>query len=199
MPGQTFRVKFHSEEDDSYVELWQVVDRKKYIARHTCGPKRWYYVSDPLGYRELDHPIGDDVTVIVCGRDGRELFRTSNADGSADFNTPKQEAYARWAEYAKAHAPDVAVDDHSAQFFVHWATGAPVGGFNQWLLSFQNPELYPEAEDYAENWLWCHNKRLGGFETLAEYVYLGEQRKIERSRFRHKICGAEWDEYYAGD
>ena len=99
-PRRTLRARFHSEEDDSYVELWQIVGRKKYIARHTCGPKRWYYVSDPLGYRELDRPIEDDVTVVVCGRDGYELFRTSNADGSADFNTPKQEAYAQWARYA---------------------------------------------------------------------------------------------------
>ena len=199
MSGRIFRARFHSDENDSYVELWKLVGRAGYIARHTYGPKRWYYVGDPLGYRELDHPIGDDVTIIVCGRDGRELFRTSNADGSADFNTPKQEAYARWAEYAKGHDAHVGVEDHSAQFFVHWATGTPVGGFNQWLLSFQDPELYDEAKDYAENWLWCHNERLGGFETLAEYAYLGEPKKIERCRFRHRICRAEWYEYYAGD
>ena len=71
MPGQTFRVKFHSEEDDSYVELWKLVGRAGYIARYTHGPKCWYYVSDPHGYRELDHQIEDDATIIVCGRDGR--------------------------------------------------------------------------------------------------------------------------------
>lgn len=199
MAGRTFRVAFHSKENGSYVELWRTVGGKTYIARHTYGPKRWYYVSDPLGYRELDRPIEDGVTVIVCGRDGRELFRTCNADGSADFNTPRQEAYARWAEYAKEHDTKVSVEDHSAQLFVHWATGTPAGAFNRWLLSFQDPELYEEAKDYAENWLWCHNERLDGFETLAEYEYLGEPKKIERCRFRHKVCGVEWDEYYAGE
>ena len=199
MPARTFRVRFHSEENDSYVELWQLVGKKKFIARHTYNPKRWCYVSDPLGYRDPVNDIEDDATVIVCARDGSELFRTSNADGSADFNTPKQEAYARWAEYAKGHDAHVGVEDHSAQLFAHWATGTPVGDFNGWLLSFQDLELYPEAKDYAENWLWCHNERLGGFETLAEYAYLGEPKKIERCRFKHKVCGAEWYEYYAGD
>ena len=194
-----YRVTIHSEEDDSYVELWQLVGQEKYIARYTYGPKRWYYVSDPLGYRELNHAIKDDVIIIVCDRNGNELFRTNNADGSADFNTPKQEAFARWAKYAKEQNHGVCVENQSAQFFAHWATGAPVGDFNQWLLSFQDPDRYEEAKDYAENWLWCRNKQVGEFETLAEYTYLGEVKKIERGHFRHKICGVEWNEYYAGD
>ena len=101
VPKRTFRVRFHSEENGSYVELWQLVGQKKFIARHTHGPKSWCYVSDPFGYREPDSNIEDDATIIVCDKKGNELFHTNNADGSADFNTPKQEAYAQWAEYAK--------------------------------------------------------------------------------------------------
>lgn len=194
-----YRVKFHSEENDSYVELWQLVGKEKYIARFTHGPKLWYYVSDPFGYRELDYPIRDDVTIIVCDRCGKELFRTSNADGSAGFNTPKQEAFAQWKKYMEKRNAHVSVENQSAQFFVHWVTGMPVGSFNQWLLSFQDPDLYEAAKDYAENWLWCHNERVGEFETLAEYAYLGEKKQIERAHFRHAVCGVEWDEYYAGE
>ena len=194
-----YRVKFHSEEDDSYVELWQIVGKKKYIARYTGGPKHWCYVSDPLGYREMDSSISKDVTVIVCDQNGNELFSTSNADSSVDFNTPKQEAFEQWSKYAKKHSPHVTVENQSALFFEHWATGTPVGNFNSWLLSFQDPELYPEAKDYAENWLYCSKEQVGEYETLAEYTYLGEKKKIERGRFRHTICGVEWDEYYSGD
>lgn len=194
-----YRVQFYSEEDDSYVELWQLVGQKKYIARYTCGPKRWYYVSDPLGYCELDHAIKDDVTIIVCDWNGNELFRTSNADCSVGFNTPKQEAFAQWTKYAKERNPSVSVENQSAQFFAHWATGTPVGDFNSWLLSFQDPDRYEEAKDYAENWLWRRNEQVGEFETLAEYTYLGEIKKIERGHFRHTVCGVEWDEYFAGD
>ena len=194
-----YRVKFYSEEDDSYVELWKLVDQKKYIARQTCGRKCWYYVSDPLGYRELDYAMHDDVIVIVCDQKGNELFRSSNADDSVDFNTPKQEAMAQWAKFAEEHKPPVVTENQSAQFIAHWALGTPVGRFNDWLLSFQDPDLYEDAKDYAENWLYCCNEQVGGFETLAEYTYLGEKKKIERGHFRHKICGAEWDEYYSGD
>ena len=194
-----YRVKFHSEENDSYVELWQIVGKEKYIARHTHGLKHWCYVSDPLGYREPEYSIQKDVTVIVCDQSGKELFRTNNADDSVDFNTPKQEAFAQWKKYVEDMKPHVIVENQSAQFFVHWATGTPVGSFNQWLLSFMDPDLYEEAKDYAENWLWCMKERLGDFETLAEYSYLGERKKIERGHFRHKVCGVEWDEYYAGD
>ena len=194
-----YRVKFHSEEDDSYVELWKLVEEKKYIARCTYGQKCWYYVSDPLGYRELDHAMHDDVVVIVCDQNGNELFRTSNADGSVNFNTPKQEAFAQWAKFAEERKPSVVTENQSAQFFAHWALGTPVGRFNDWLLSFQDPELYEGARDYPENWLYCRNEQVGEFETLAEYTYLGEKKKIERGHFRHKICGAEWDEYYSGN
>ena len=194
-----YRVKFACEEDDSYVELWQLIGQEKYIARHTCGPKRWYYVSDPFGYRELDHPLKDDVTVIVCDPDGKELFRTCNADNSVSFNTPKQEAYEQWAKFAEKNQPSVCVENQSALFMAHWAGGTPVGNFNQWLLSFQDPELYEGAKDYAENWLWCRHEQIGTPEVLSEYTYLGERKTIDRIHFRHKICGVEWSEYYSGD
>ena len=194
-----YRVKFYSEEDGSYVELWKLTDQEKYIARHTYGQKCWYYVSDPLGYRELDHAMHDDVTVIVCDQKGRELFRTSNADGSVNFNTPKQEAFAQWKKYAGSHNTGIVTENQSAQFFAHWALGTPVGRFNDWLLSYQDPEQYKEAKDYAENWLHFRSERIGEFEELDRYSYLGEKKKIERGHFRHTICGVEWDEYFSGD
>ena len=194
-----YRVKFYSEEDGSYVELWKLVDQEKFIARHTWGPKCWYYVSDPLGYRELDHPMRDDVTVIVCDQNGNELFRTSNADDSVNFNTPKQEAHEQWAKFVENTKTEIVTENQSAQFMAHWMLGTPVGRFNDWLLSFQDPELYEGARDYPENWLHCRNEQVGEFETLAEYTYLGETKKIERGHFRHMICGAEWDEYYSGN
>ena len=192
------KVKFHSEEDDSYNELWQIVGVRKYIARHTFGRKCWYYVCDPLGYRELNYPIPSDTVVVVCDKKGNELFRTSNADESVDFNTPKQEAVEQWNKYRDEQKMNAVVENQSALFFAHWASGIPAGKFNTWLMSFQDPDMYPQANDYAENWIWCHNAQVGDPEILGTYMYLGEEQKIERIRYRHEICGVEWVEYYSG-
>lgn len=195
-----YKVKLKYEEDDSYVELWQLVGEKKYIGRFTCGPqKEWVYVADPLGYREMDHSLRPEITVIVCDQSGNELFRTRNGDDSVNFNTPKQEAFEKWAEFCKTNSPKVTVENQSALFFAHWASGTPAGSFNQWLLSFQDPDIYPEAKDYAENWLWCMSEGVGEPEILSTYQYLGEEKKIERIRKRHTVCGVEWDDYYSGD
>ena len=96
-----YRVKYFQKENDCYVELWKVVGKQAYIARYTYGPKRWCRVSDPLGYCELDSAFNDDDVFIVCDSKGKELFRTRNGNGTSDFNTPKQEAFAQWANYCK--------------------------------------------------------------------------------------------------
>lgn len=192
------RVKLYLDENDDYVEVWQLVGREKYIGRYTCGSqKEWVYLSDPLGYCEIDHFISHDVTIIVCDEYGNELFKTHNGEESSNFNTTKGEARERWADYLKRQHPKVKMENQSANFFRHWATGNPSGTFNYWLTSFQDPDQYPEAKDYAENWIGSYNEQVGSAETLAEYMFLGTVRKIERLHYRHRVCGVEWDNYYS--
>ena len=66
------KVQLYMTENDCYNELWKVVGTKnRFFCRHVFGKfKTWYYVCDPLGYCELDHPA-DDIEFIVtdtgCG------------------------------------------------------------------------------------------------------------------------------------
>ena len=192
------QVKLYCPENDSYVELWKIVGKDQYIGRFTYGQKQWVYVCDPLGYCEIDGVISNDITVIVCDQEGTELFRTNNGDGSANFNTPKEEAFAQWKSFTEQSLINATVEDQNVLFYVHWATGDPAGKFNDWLLSFKDPDAYPEAKDYQENWLYCMAENIGEPEQLSTYAYLGEELHIERVRCRHKVCGAVWSEYYSG-
>ena len=138
----------------------------------------------------MDYPFHDDTVFIVCDQDENELFRSRNNDGSADFNTHEQEAHEQWKKYSEANHPRIKLENPHMNFYAHWATGEPTGSLNQWLLSFQDPDLYPEARDYPENWL-AHYEQIGEPEVLSCYVYLGEKRQIEKIQYRHLHCGKE--------
>lgn len=182
MSNKEYRVRLYADENDSYVELWKRLDKKNsFIARYTFGGS-WYYVSDPLGYCELDFPIAEDVTIVVCDANGNELFRSRNGDGSASFNTIEQEAKVRWAAFVKANG----------------LTVQPYEEFKEWLLSFQDPEQCGEAaKDYPENWMHYHIEK-ASVEVLDSYVYLGCEEELQRIHYKHRFCGVEWDEYRVG-
>ena len=195
--GKTIKVKLYREENDCFIEVWQIVGTDRFIGRYT-RPGRWVRLSDPLGYCEMDYPFHDDTVFIVCDQSGNELFRSRNDDESAEFNTNEQEAHEQWAKYSEANHPRVKLENPRMNFFAHWATGEPAGSLNQWILSFQDPDLYPEARDYPENWL-ARIEQVGEPEVLSSYVYLGEERFIEKIRYRHLYCKQEWYKYYSGD
>jgi len=193
-----YRVKITEEENDSYVELWMLENRKGYVGRLTYGAGCWYHVCNPLGYFELDYPFKDDDLFIVCGPDWTELFRSSNGDGTAGFNTLREESKEQWLKYEEEAKTGVAVENNSANFFRHWATGEPAGGLNEWLMSFQDPNLYPEANDYPENWTMFRNEKIG--ETvLKKFSFLGRPFEIVAIHHRHQICGVEWDEIWSAN
>jgi len=194
-----YKVKLRYQEDDSYNELWQIVGTKKYVARHTHGGGIWYHVCDPLGYRELDYPFRDDDIFIVCDQKGKELFRTSNGDGTSRFNTIEQEGREQWSKYFSNLPHSFKPSNPHAEFMAHWATGVPQGKLNKWLLSFKDPDIYPEAKDYDDNWVYFMIEKDDKPETLYEFQWLGETWKIEKVHCKHKICGVEWDEYYSAD
>ena len=81
------KVKKSRNEDDNYVELWKVIDPMKgvprYYGRYTYKDEgTWYYVSDPLGYCELDRAVENDVMFICCDDSGKECARYSNKDAN---------------------------------------------------------------------------------------------------------------------
>ena len=189
-------------ENDDFVELWAVISEgadAEYIARHTYYGA-WFTVSDPEGYRELGHLLDYDTVVIVCDADGNELFRSSNVDGSARFNTEEQEARRVWNEYAiKTDLTSSLVSDGGtpAHLF-HFITGMFSDSLDRWLLSYKDPSIYGSAaDDYDENWVGGTVVKEESTEVLEKYSYLGKEYQIERIHYRHSVCGAEWDEYYA--
>lgn len=197
--AKELKVKLKSEENDNYVELWSIIgQKKKYIGRYSYpGSEHWVYVCDPLGYCEIDGPLEEDAVVIVCDKKGNELFRTSNGDGTAKFNTLERESHEQMAKYMRENHPPVRVENTEANYYAHWATGQPQGAKNKWLLSFQDPDLYPQADDYPDNWI-MRADQCGDPQILATFTYLGEERNIERIPIHHTICGAEWYEWYSG-
>lgn len=82
MNDKVIKVKLKFYENDEFIELWEVIKKGKpqYIGRYTYGIPYWIYVSDPLGYCENSHPLEDDIKVIVCDDNNKELFATSNVE-----------------------------------------------------------------------------------------------------------------------
>lgn len=176
------RVRLYATENDSYVELWKVLGTKKFIGRHTYGYPRWVYISDPLGYCEVDYDIHDDVTIIVCTPDGKDLFESRNGDGSACFATKKQTAEKEFRAYATDKKEVIANTQKGYLRFKHW------------LLSFKDKIKYPgSANDYDENWMYGwreETKRV----TLREWDYLGIPCSLQAVSYRHTVCGKIWTE-----
>lgn len=197
------RVRLKYPENDSYIELWQDIDspnnHARYVGRYTADGGEWVKICDPLGYCEMDHSFGPDVVFIVCDKKGNELFRSCNGDGSAKFNTYEQEAHEQFKKYAEEAGLNTKVEDVHAMFLAHYFSGNPVGGLNEWLMSYQDPDLYPEANDYPENWTQFDVDTVGEPEILKTYTYLGEKWKIERVHYKHRYCGVEWSSLFSGE
>lgn len=192
-------VKLKCLEDDSYNELYIVKNKEeaklRYVARHTLGGGTWYYVCDPLGYRELNYPCPDDMVFVVCSPDGTELFESSNGDGKAI--TRLQEMVKK--EFEPFITENMKLTcNRSTALYAQAFTGELIDSYQKWLLTFKDPEKYGEsAKDYDENWCYylveeTETKKLGSFK------YMGIKFDIEKKHYKHKICGAEWDEYFSG-
>lgn len=197
-----FKVKLKYHENDDYNELWLVINGMKanqYFARNTYGwTGMWYFVSDPLGYCELDHPCPNDYIFIVCDQKGNELFRSCNGDDSCNFPCLRAMEIDEWNKFIEASKQNITSFSRDSDFFAHWATGMTSDGCDRWLLTFKDPEIYGDvAKDYDENWCW-HYTEVGEPEILATFNYAGTDYHITRQRYKHNNCGVEWDNYYSG-
>lgn len=177
---KTIRVYLYATANDSYVELWKVVNQDDFIARYVFGAKTWCYVSDPLGYCELDYQMSDDIDVIVCTPEGKELFATRNGDGTSQFPTMEAAIKKEFAAYRKEHPEIIPCDQEGYQ------------RFKRWLLSFKDPEKYGiHAKGYEDNWVYSDAEKTKET-TIKEWDYLGYTCSLEAVSYRHKFCGKEW-------
>lgn len=186
------QLKYH--ENDDYNELWITKD-KKYFARHTYYDKGiWYFVSDPLGYCELDHMCPDDYIFHVCGPDWKELFIDTNKTGFESLRVVKNR---EWENARPMFEHMLFEENLSTIFLTHAITGDNPSELNQWLLTFKDPDIYGDvAKDYDENWCGCWKTEEMSRIQLGTFDYVGIELAIEKVRYRHMICGVEWSEYY---
>lgn len=198
--AKEIRVHLYRNENDDYVELWKVFDEKKYYGRYTYNDwGTWYYVSDPLGYCELDHQVPNDITFVCCDVNGKEQCRYSNADPNP---LVKFETYVKrkWSQYKKKVQANE--ENFEKEFWSMCWDATTTYKINKWLLSFKDPELYGDvARDYDENWYGCWKCHEIAYEPLegSEFTYLGNKYQFTKVTKKHDICGVEWDEYYCTD
>jgi len=177
------KVRLYAHENDSYNELYKVIagnTKEKYFARHTYNSGVWYFVSDPLGYCELSHVCPGDYIFVVCDKNGAELFKDSNGEISNPFPTLERQAVAAW-DGIKAKYPTT-------------------DGLNDWLQSFLTAEIKEQLKKepcIETNWVWSWFTVVNK-EVIAEFGHLGEQYCIYKVTNKHKYCGCEWIEYFAG-
>lgn len=191
-----FKVKLKYHENDSYNELWQVVGEQKYFARHTYNGGIWYFVTDPLGYCELDYPCPDDYIFIVCDQKGNELFKSTNADDSCNFPCLRELRRREWNKLK--NSLQIYEENSELNFYIHAFTGHTGSTLDKWLLTFKDPEIYGDkAKDYDENWVWW-TKEIDE-EIIGSFEYVGTTYYITKVRKKHEICGVEWFEYYSAD
>lgn len=174
------KVQLYMTENDCYNELWKVVGTKnRFFCRHVFGKfKTWYYVCDPLGYCELDHPA-DDIEFIICDKNGKALFHSSNETGS--FPTFQETIKEKWDTVSKRTA------HHT---FEEW---------KQWLLSFKDTNLYKKEIDemhgYNENWLYCRMKYVRTEDIPdSQFTYLGSPYKLAKVVYEHTVCHEEFSD-----
>lgn len=201
------KVRLYCEENDSYVELWQVINpvkgKPQYYGRYTYMDEgTWYYVSDPLGYRELDHTVKDDIVFICCDINGNECVRYSNADKNPlpKFKTVMKE---QWKSVSKNIVHNE--EDTVKNFWAECWNGDTTMSINQWLLTFKDPDLYGQEianmNGYDENWTgFCHTKEIG-YEAIpeTEFEYLGHKYQFTKVIKKHEVCGVEWNEFVCTD
>lgn len=177
------KVKLYRTMDDCYVELWKVVgERSKFYARYVYGRPMWYFVSDPLGYCELESPCPDDYVFAVCDPNGDRLFTDSNGtENSHPFLTLEEKTRQVWRSKNRPIAEE---------------------SLNDWLLSYMTPENLAKDPDRTQfcpdlNWTACWHEIIG-HEPLEEYQYLGETYCIWAVTHKHLYCDCVWLEYVAG-
>lgn len=225
------KVSLYLPENDHYVEIWKnlrpEIGEPAYFARYTYQDEgTWYYVSDPLGYCELSHPVSKEILFLCCDQAGREYYQYSNADPNL---LPKFETVVKkeW-EKAKKKLEVMAEPDHKQDFWLS-LVGLTGDRFKQWLLSFKDPERYGKEIEamygYDENWLYsCREeissetvtyaapvnlKERSGFPKMTlcrkgscepipgtVFTYLGTRYCFSRVSCRHKVCGVTWIEYH---
>lgn len=178
---EKIKVRLFLPENDSYNEVWSEVGGKRYFARHTYCGSVWYYVCDPLGYCELDHACGDDLTFVVCDQQGNPLFESSNAWG-ASFPTLEGAAKIEWQKICNRYPTRK--------------------GLNDWLLSYMTPANLakdPGRTQFCplDNWtaFWFDYVE---HKAIHEYEYLGEKYCIWALTYQHLFCECRWVTYYAG-
>lgn len=190
------------EENDDFVELWKTFDEEKpiYYGRYTWqNLGTWYYISDPLGYCELDHQVPEDITFICCDANGNEQCRYSNADPNplVKFETYIKAQWERFKTNIQHNEENL-----EANFWSMCWDGTTTLSLNKWLISFKDPELYgKDADDYDENWYGCWHEKQIAWEPIkgTEFTYLGNKYQFVKVTHKHDICGVEWYEFVCAD
>ena len=143
------KVKLKYHENDDYNELWLEINGRgnnRYYARHTYGwTGTWYFVSDPLGYCELDHPCPDDYIFIVCDQKGNELFRSCNGDDSCNFPCLRAMEIDEWNKFIESSERQITAKHKDSDFLIHAITGMTRNGRDRWVLTFKDPEIYGDV------------------------------------------------------
>lgn len=181
---EKIKVRLYCPEDDCYNELWKEVDGKRYFARNVWHGSTWYYVCDPLGYRELDYPCEDELIFVVCDQGGNRLFENGNAINFC-FPSLEQAARQRW-------------DECKYKYLTH-ANHAPL---SDWLLSHMTPENLakdPVRTQFcpSDNWTACWYEEVK-HEAVEEFEYLGDRYCIWAITYKHLFCDCGWVSYFAG-
>ena len=181
------KVRLYAHKNDSYVELYKVIGgdtKEAYFARATNRngtDGEWCFVSDPLGYRELDRSCSDSYLFIVCDSKGKELFRDSNGEIMNPFPTLERKAILTWDEIIKGYP-------------------CKKEGLNDWLLSFLTKDM---AEEKLKD-LPCHEENWPyWYDVLSKSIihrssHLGENYCIYKVTNKHRYCDCVWVDYFSG-
>jgi hypothetical protein len=73
-------------------------------------------------------------------------------------------------------------------------------GLSDWLQSFLTSEIRAQLKNepcISTNWIYCWFSEIKK-EAVSDFEHLGEEYCIYKVKNRHKYCGCEWIEYYAG-
>lgn len=201
------KVKLYQEENDDFIELWKVINPQKgepkYYGRYTYADKgTWYYISDPLGYCEMDHAVKEDVVFILCDEDGKEYIKYSNADKNPlpKFDTVMKKEWKKVCENLSCTKEEM-----TKNFWSMCITGETTLELNKWLLTFKDPDLYQkeisEMNGFDINWTSSLHYHEIAYESVpdTEFEYLGHKYQFTKVTNKHDVCGVEWVEYLCTD
>lgn len=193
------KVKFYSEDSGNCQQLFKTIDKQN--EQHSFYARsyhlKWYTVSDPLGYSELDCLVSEDITFIICDDKSNELFHSSNSDKET-FPFMQTACKNKWEKYCKEHVQKDISENNEVNYLIHAVSGNQVDNLSKWLLTFKDPELYgASAKDYDENWTMFRIEELSR-KRLQKFSYCGLKLEITEITRRHTICNVTWKEYYSG-